>query len=43
MIHISMVLDPDACMYDALHIPMNLDPDACVCDAGMNDAYIDDP
>ena len=39
MMHISMILDPDACVYDAsvndaqLHISIILDPDACIYDA----------
>ena len=49
VVYIFMILDPDACMYDAwmhdacIHnsfIYMILDPDACVYDAGIKDAYI---
>ena len=36
MMHTSMILDPDACMYDAYIY--DLDPDEC-----MHDAYIYDP
>ena len=38
MMHVSMILDPDTCMYDAY-----IYPDARDYDAHMYDAFIHDP